>query len=250
MAMQKCFAAAPPRFRIVAWSNRLKMTFWKRLKASGDRRFVFLFILLLSDLLIYPYASESRIAYEWFRLFGAFITFLCVYAVSFRRSTLMVAILLAVPVGIHRIILPVDLNPSTLAMMGLILGVIFDVFILVIIFRRVIRAETIDSAAIFGALCVYLIAGFAFARVYFFLVALQPEAFYLDPAINHHTVPNSFDLVYYSFTTMTSLGAAGISPVSHQARSFTLIESILGVLYLAVLVSRLVTSYKAPDFSE
>jgi uncharacterized membrane protein len=153
-------------------------------------------------------------------------------------------------VGLHRIILPIDLNPSTLALIGLMLGVIFDVFILVIIFHRVIRAKTINSAAIFGALCVYLIAGFAFARMYFFLTALQPGAFYLDPAINHRTVPTTFDLVYYSFTTMTSLGAAGISPVSHQARSLTLLESILGVLYLAVLVSRLVTTYRSSDSSE
>jgi Ion channel len=226
------------------------MTFWKRLKVSGDQRFFFLFLFLLADLVIYPYAGENKITYQWFRLFGAFVTLLCVYAVSFRRSTLIVAVLLAVPVGLHRIILPVDLNPSTLAMIGLMLGVVFDVFILVIIFRRVIRAKTINSAAIFGALCVYLIAGFAFARLYFFLTALQPGAFYLDPAINHHTVPTSFDLVYYSFTTMTSLGAAGISPVSQPARSLTLLESILGVLYLAVLVSRLVTSYRSSDSSD
>jgi uncharacterized membrane protein len=135
-------------------------------------------------------------------------------------------------------------------MIGLMLGVVFDVFILVIIFRRVIRAKTINSATIFGALCVYLIAGFAFARVYFFLTALQPGTFYLDPTVNHHTVPTSFDLIYYSFTTMTSLGAAGISPVSQPARSLTLLESILGVLYLAVLVSRLVTSYRSSDSSD
>jgi len=226
------------------------MTFWKRLKVSGDQRFFFLFLLLLAYLVIYPYAGENEITYQWFRLFGAFVTFLCVYAVSFRRSTLIVAVLLAVPVGLHRIILPVDFNPSTLAMIGLMLGVVFDVFILVIIFRRVIRAKTINSATIFGALCVYLIAGFAFARVYFFLTALQPGTFYLDPTVNHHTVPTSFDLIYYSFTTMTSLGAAGISPVSQPARSLTLLESILGVLYLAVLVSRLVTSYRSSDSSD
>lgn len=226
------------------------MNFWKRLKVSGDRRFFILFLLLLSDLVIYPYAGKNEVTYQWFRLIGAFITFLCVYAVSFRRSTLIVAVLLAVPVGLHRIILPVDVNPSALAMTGLMLGVVFDVFILVIIFHRVIRAKTVDSAEIFGALCVYLIAGFAFARLYFFLSSLQPGAFYLDPAVNHHTVPTSFDLVYYSLTTMTSLGAAGISPVSSQARSLTLLESILGVLYLAVLVSRLVASYRSSDSSD
>jgi hypothetical protein len=43
---------------------------------------------------------------------------------------------------------------------------------------------------------------------------------------------------------MTSLGAPGIVPVSDQARSFSVIEAILGVLYLAVLISRLMGAYR------
>jgi hypothetical protein len=46
---------------------------------------------------------------------------------------------------------------------------------------------------------------------------------------------------------MTSLGAAGIIPVSDQARSLSVIEAILGVLYLAVLISRLVGAYRRPS---
>ena len=55
-----------------------------------------------------------------------------------------------------------------------------------------------------------------------------------------NTTLNRFDLIYYSFGTMTCLGANGIAAVSNQARSLSLIEAILGVLYLAVLISRLV----------
>jgi uncharacterized membrane protein len=76
------------------------------------------------------------------------------------------------------------------------------------------------------------------------VAALQPRAFYLNPLTNLHTVPERFDFVYYSFATITSLGGAGIVPVSPQARSLSIIESILGILYLAVLISRLVSAYK------
>jgi hypothetical protein len=60
-------------------------------------------------------------------------------------------------------------------------------------------------------------------------------------------VPNRFDLIYYSFATLTSVGAAGIVPVSGEARSLTVIESILGVLYLAVLIARLMGAYRPPE---
>ncbi len=55
---------------------------------------------------------------------------------------------------------------------------------------------------------------------------------------------NRFDFIYYSFATMTSMGAAGITPVTRQARSFTVIETTLGVLYLAVLIARIIADYR------
>jgi uncharacterized membrane protein len=76
------------------------------------------------------------------------------------------------------------------------------------------------------------------------VAALQHGAFYLNPLSNLHTVPERFDFVYYSFAIITSLGAAGMVPVSPQARSLSVIEAILGILYLAVLISRLVSAYK------
>jgi len=85
--------------------------------------------------------------------------------------------------------------------------------------------------------------GFAFSTIYGMLATLQRGAFYLDPAVNTHTVPNRFDMIYYSFATMTTLGASGIVPVSSQARSISIIETTVGVLYLAVLIARLIGAY-------
>jgi len=76
--------------------------------------------------------------------------------------------------------------------------------------------------------------------------AVQPRVFYLDPVANVHAVPDRLDLVYYSFATMSSLGAAGIVPVSGEARCVSAIQAIVGVLYLAVLISRLVGAYRHP----
>jgi uncharacterized membrane protein len=66
----------------------------------------------------------------------------------------------------------------------------------------------------------------------------------MSPAVNTHTVPDRFDFIYYSFGMMTQLGAAGITAVTDQARSLSVLEAILGQLYLAVLISRLVGAYR------
>jgi uncharacterized membrane protein len=81
------------------------------------------------------------------------------------------------------------------------------------------------------------------------VAAIQPKAFYLDPQTNLHAVPNRFDFIYYSFATMVSLGAGGITAVSAPARSLSVIEAIIGVLYLAVLIARLMSAYHGPSAS-
>jgi hypothetical protein len=70
-----------------------------------------------------------------------------------------------------------------------------------------------------------------------------PGTFYLVPGVNLHSAIQYSDITYYSFGCMTSLGASGIVPVTAQVRSLTVVEAILGLLYLAVLVSRLVGMY-------
>jgi hypothetical protein len=210
-------------------------------EASGGR-FFFLFMFLLVDIVLYPYAGDRGLRFQLLRAIAFFVTLASVYAVSFRRSTWIIALIFAMPVLCHRV-LRMERGDSKLALVGLLVSFSFDVFILIVIFRRVFRTRVVTSATIFGAVSIYLMVGFAFTRLYQFLAAVQPGAFYLDPVLNHHIVLGRSDLIFYSFGVMTSLGAAGIAPVSAQARSFTVIEAILGILYLGVLVSRLIAMY-------
>ncbi len=213
-------------------------------KNVTQRKFTALFLFLLAYLVLYPYARNAGLPYLAFRVFGSVVTILSVYAVSFRRSFMWVALVLTVPVLLQRILLP-RADAGAFPLVSIVLGFAFDLFIVVVIFRRVFIEDDPTKEAIFGALCVYLLAGFGFTSIYDLLVTLQPHAFYLDPALNTAVLPNRFDLIYYSFATLTCLGASGVSPISAQARSISVIEGLLGVLYLAVLISRLLSAYHA-----
>jgi hypothetical protein len=218
----------------------------KHAQMIAARKFFLLFLFLLTTLVCYPYAEYGGASYYFLRFMGAAIILLSVYAVSFRRSLLLVAFCLAVPAFLQHTVLH-DFDPGLLAISRIVLSFVFDVFIVVVIFRRVFSHDKPNAETVFGALCIYLLVGFSFTSVYAMLADFRPDAFYLDPATNLHQVPNRFDLIYYSFATMTSVGAAGITPVSGEARSLTVIESILGVLYLAVLIARLMGAYRSPE---
>jgi Ion channel len=206
-------------------------------------RFSLLFVFLLATLILYPYAEATHFGFYAFRVTGSFAILISVYAAKIHRSLLIFAIVLAVPALFQRILLP-KVSANSFSILSIVLGFVFDVVIVVVIFRRVFAGEQPSSETIFGALCIYLLVGFSFASVYGMVAAFEPNAFYLDARTNLHIVPDRFDFIYYSFGTMTSLGAAGITPVSSQARSVSVLEAILGVLYLAVLIARLMGGYR------
>jgi Ion channel len=209
----------------------------------GGHRFLLLFVFLLATLILFPYAEASHFGSYAFRVIGSFAIVVSVYAANVHRSVLILAIVLAIPALFERIVLP-NLNGHFFFTFNIGLTLVFDVVIVVIIFRHVLAASEPTSETIFGALCVYLLVGFTFASVYGMVAAFQANAFYLDPHLNLHSAADRFDLIYYSFATMTSLGAAGITPVTVVARSFSILEAILGVLYLAVLIAGLIGTYR------
>jgi hypothetical protein len=55
------------------------------------------------------------------------------------------------------------------------------------------------------------------------------------------------DLLYYSFSTLTTTGFGDIVPLTRVARSAAIVESIIGQLFLAILIARLVGVYPRPE---
>jgi Ion channel len=210
----------------------------------STRRYMLLFIFLLATLVLYPFADSSAAGYYLLRVMGSGVILFSIYAVGYRRSLLIFAILLGAPAMAQHIWLIKAANPSILAMSNIVLSFCFDVFVVCVVLKRIFARDHSNSETIFGALCIYLLVGFSFASLFHLVSVLRPAAFYFDPHANFHTVPDRLDFIYYSFGTLTSLGAPGITPVSAHARSLTIVEAILGVLFLAVLVSRLMDAYR------
>jgi Ion channel len=211
--------------------------------AFGKHRFFFLFVFLLATLILYPFAEGSRLGLFIFRAIGSIAIIASIYAAKSHRFLLVFIILLAIPAIFHRMLLSKS-DVSLLFILSNILSLLFDVLIVVILFRRIFQVGRPNSETIFGALCLYLLMGFSFSSVYGMVAALQPKAFFMDPQFNVHTTLSRFDCIYYSFGTITSLGAAGIVPVTAQARSVSILEAVLGILYLAVLIARLMGAYR------
>ena len=93
-----------------------------------------------------------------------------------------------------------------------------------------------------GAVALYLILGLVFAHLYGLLHVLVPEAFAnVPPALNAHGVFYRGHLLYFSFETLTTTGYGDIVPLHPVARGLATLEAVIGQLFPATLLARLVS---------
>ncbi|MCC6195430.1 MAG: two pore domain potassium channel family protein [Burkholderiales bacterium] len=89
-----------------------------------------------------------------------------------------------------------------------------------------------------GAIVLYLLVGAIFAAVYALVAGHVPGAFAgVTPSRT-----TMFDWGYFSFVTLTTVGYGDISPVANVARSLAALEALLGQLYPAIIIARLVSA--------
>src|SRR5258708_58753 len=113
-------------------------------------------------------------------------------------------------------------------------------FVLIwVVARAVFGPGRITYHRVIGAILLYLTIGIVFVALYTLVGALAPGSFRGISVHDRVSLPP--DLVYFSFTTITTVGFGDIVPVHPFARSLSNLEAILGQLYPATLLARMVS---------
>src|SRR5688500_809549 len=116
----------------------------------------------------------------------------------------------------------------------------FHAFVIVCLLRYILRDQVMTLDELFAAAGLYVLMAFVFAYLYALSERLAPGAFFINPAANPDGHASWWELLYFSFTALTSVGFGDITPVNDHVRSLVMIEQTMGVLYLALVISRLV----------
>lgn len=113
---------------------------------------------------------------------------------------------------------------------------IFFLYIVYSLITRILKSNNVTPDVILGAITGYIFLGYA-GSIYFIVIHdIYPGSF--GGAMN-----NSMNIVYYSFVSMTTLGFGDITPISNAAKGGTIILTIFGQFYIAVIVALLVSKY-------
>jgi len=153
--------------------------------------------------------------------------------------------LLGAPFGIVGVLLSIAslfVQQRWVETVAYIAQLVFLAVVVVMIIGFVLRARQVDLGIVLGAVCAYLILAVLWGIGYELLFQLDPTAFSLPGVAQGR---GATPLMYFSFVTVTTLGYGDITPASSLARVLSILEAVVGQLYLVVLVARLVGLHTA-----
>jgi hypothetical protein len=126
-----------------------------------------------------------------------------------------------------------------------IAGLALSISILWAIFDRFNSVPRIPRNAIAEAFISYLVIAIAFSQLYWILSRMVAHPF-------NQMIPESQSgtLLYFSMVTLSGVGYGGIAPLNPYVRMVAALETMAGIFYIAVVVARLVSSYRATPVAD
>lgn len=166
------------------------------------------------------------------------------WAVGSRHRTVFVGLLLVTPALVGKWLdhWQPGLMPDWAFMLP---AVLFVLFVVSRFLHFILRARHINSEVLCAGIAGYLLLGLLWAFGYTLVAQVVPGAFGFTSAATTSQDMHGFTALYFSFTTLTTVGYGDIVPLTPTARLLTMIETTVGIFYTTILIARLVTLYSS-----
>ena len=205
-----------------------------------DGRFLYLMISLVVVLITYSFFSDR----SWHTLFSWFIGVLVLIAAIYADIDNSKHLILASSLGLSYFlfsILSLIFNSRLIFFLSSLSSVVFFTATVILIISSMLKKHEVTPNTIYGAISVYLLIGFIFSNVFTFVVTTEPSS--LINVMNNSSAVDNTDALYYSYVTLTTLGFGDVVPANDLTRTFSVLEAIIGQLYLTILVAILISNF-------
>jgi Ion channel len=204
-------------------------------------RYGFLLLAILTAFALQGIASPGRFGQVIVSAVLATTLMLSLWAADARPRVQKAALIVCVAVVATSLIGSltghVDAAPTRLA--NLLLVTLAPPAIVVGVVRLLRTRNRVTLEAVFGVLCLYILLGMAFAFIYGTLDRLgQPQ----HPFFAQDVVATTSRCLYFSFTTMTTVGYGDLTAASNLGHTLAIFEALIGQIYLVTVVSLIVAN--------
>ena len=171
-------------------------------------------------------------------LWLAFTLLSGVFAIGWRRKTAQVVVVAAVLLFALRVF-----GFAGTGSIGLVVDAVLTLFMLsalgMMVLWQIFREGPITRQRVQGSIVIYLLLGLIWAEAYTLAAHLDSDSFAGNLSGAGNTM--SARLTYFSFVTLTTVGYGDILPASLVTRSLANFEGLMGTLFPAILIARLVS---------
>jgi len=197
----------------------------------------------LAGVLLYPFMETSDAGRALFSVFGIAVLGLVVLAVRSTPGLTWVSLLFALPATVLLLIQAVTGDDTLLPYSSALEAVLYFYAADALIYYM-LEDHEITRDELFAVGATFTLVAWGFAYAYTVVQAVEPGSFTaaVDPAGERSWT----ELLFMSFTTLTSTGLGDVIPVRPFARSLVMVEQVAGLGYVAMVVSRLVALMVAP----
>lgn len=153
------------------------------------------------------------------------------YAASATKRSLIILSVLALPWLFSEWFFMTSTKP-------VFLSFFFFLYVTLTLLEMIFKSKEITQNTLYGAVCVYLMLGILWASIYALIDKLIPGAIFTGNFVNGHLTSN--EVIYFSYTTLTTLGYGDITTMTPVGRIMSVLEAIIGQLFIAFMIARLV----------
>jgi Ion channel len=196
-----------------------------------------LLIAQLLGVLLYPFMETSGAGRALFSAFGIAVLGLVVLAVQRTPGLTWVGVLLAIPATVL-LIIQATTGSDTLLPYSSALEAILYLYAAGALLAYMLEDHVVTRDELFAVGATFTLVAWAFAYAYTVCQAIEPGSF--TAAVDPSAQRTWMELLFLSFTTLSSTGIGDVVPVKAFARSLVMIEQLAGLGYVAMVVSRLV----------
>jgi hypothetical protein len=207
------------------------------LRAARREPSAILLAAQLVGVLVYPAMEGNDVGRSLFSVFGILILGLVVLSVRSSPGLTWVGIVLGAPATILLLIQAVTRDDALVPYSSALEAVLYFYAAYALI-RYMLADHEITRDELFAVGATFTLVAWAFAYTFTVWQAIEPESF--TAAVDPHADRSWMELLFLSFTTLSSTGLSDVVPIKPFARSLVMIEQLAGVAYIAMVVSRLV----------
>ncbi|WP_183098899.1 two pore domain potassium channel family protein [Nocardioides pelophilus] len=190
--------------------------------------------------LLYPFLEESTAGRAVIGVVQMGVVLIAAWAVRATPVLSWVAVVLGVPAMLLTVAEAISPDTEAVVLASAAFHVPFYFFVSYAMIRYLFEDDDVTRDELFAVGAAFTVVAWAFAYVYAAAQVVWPGSFIGYDNPDGSAPLEWFELLYLSFTTLTSVGLSDVYPVLDHARSLVMVEQVAGVLYVALVIARLV----------